>query len=73
MFGRKKKQAPPAFDLRGKRPAVRSSICTGERTAGFKDLKTGRFQEVMLIRNSGDLQEFLTRYGLSEEDVGQEW
>lgn len=71
MFGKKK--AKPAFDRTGKRPVIRSSICTGERTAGFKDADTGKFHEVMLIRNREDLQEFLALYDLAEADVGQEW
>ena len=73
MFGKKKRQAAPAFDKAGKRPVIRSSICTGEQVAGFKDLETGKFHEVMLIRDEGDLQEFLRLYGVAEEDVGREW
>lgn len=72
MFGRKK-QAKPAFDKTGKRPVIRSSICTGEQVAGFKDLETGTFHEVMLIRTGKDLQEFLRLYDVSEADVGREW
>ena len=71
MFGRKK--AKPSFDKTGKRPVIRSSICTGEQVAGFKDVETGKFHEVMLIRSDGDFQEFLEQYGVAEEDVGREW
>lgn len=72
MFG-KKKQAKPAFDKTGKRPVIRSSICTGEQVAGFKDMETGKFHEVMLIRSEEDFQEFLGLYDVAEADVGREW
>lgn len=71
MFGRKK--AAPAFDKTGKRPVIRSSICTGEQTAGFKDIETGKFHEVMLIRTDEDFREFLRLYDVAEADVGREW
>lgn len=73
MFGRKKQQNKPAFDKTGKRPVIRSSICTGEQVAGFKDVETGKFHEVMLIRDDGDFQEFLRLYDVAEADVGREW
>jgi len=72
MFG-KKKVGRPTFDKTGKRPVIRSSICTGEQVAGFKDVETGKFHEVMLIRDDGDFQEFLRLYGVAEADVGREW
>lgn len=72
MFGRKKNTAP-VFDRTGKEPVIRASICTGEKTAGFRDIATGRFTEVMLIRNDQDLQQFLTSYGFREEELKHEW
>lgn len=72
MFGRKKTPAP-AFDLTGKIPTIRSSICTGEQTAGFRDEKTGRFTEIMLIRDRRDLEKFMDEYGLRESDIKREW
>ncbi|MBR1483947.1 MAG: aspartate dehydrogenase [Ruminococcus sp.] len=41
---------------------IRSSICTGEKVAGFKRKKDGHFTEVMLIRTPADLEEFKTLY-----------
>lgn len=73
MFGRKKKQPPPLFDPAGLVPVIRASICTGEQTAGFKDPATGKFREVCLIRNSADLRDFLTQYGVAEEDIRREY
>lgn len=73
MFGRKRRQAAIPYDKTGKLPMIRSSICTGEQVAGFKDPVSGKFQELMLIRNDKDLQEFLARYQVSESDVRREW
>lgn len=72
MFGRRKTD-PPAFDRTGKEPVVRSSICTGEQVAGYRDSATGKFVEVMLIRSDGDLRRFLTEYGFREDELKREW
>lgn len=48
----------------GKKAVIRCSICTGEQVAGFKDEKTGKFTEVMLIRDDKDLKKFMKMYGL---------
>jgi hypothetical protein len=47
-------------------PVVRSSICTGEKAAGFRDRESGRFTEVMLVRGPRDEQRFREIYGLDE-------
>ena len=73
MFGRKKRQTAIPYDKTGKVPVVRSSVCTGEQVAGFKDPVNGRFQELMLIRNDRDLQEFLEQYQVNESEVQREW
>ena len=53
MF-RKKKTIKEEFDRTEKRPAIRCSICTGEQVAGFQKLSTGKFEEVMVLRNEED-------------------
>ena len=63
-FKRKPSAPLPAFDPAEKKPVIRASICTGEKVAGFKDLKTGVFYVVMLIRNGKDLDEFKRQYGV---------
>ena len=73
MFGRKKQQTAIPYDKTGKVPVIRSSICTGEQVAGFKDPVSGKFQELMLIRNDRDFQEFLEQYQVSESDIQREW
>lgn len=64
MFGKKKDRL--VFDKTGKHAVIHASICTGERVAGFKDDKTGRFEEIMLIRNDKDLEEFMVQYCFCE-------
>lgn len=73
MFGRRKKSTVPPYDKEGKIPVLRSSICTGEQVAGFKDPVSGKFDDLMLIRNSRDLQAFLTQYQVEENDIRREW
>ena len=66
MFHRRKKSLiSMSYDPNVHVPVIRCSICTGEQVAGFKDLSDGRFEEVMLIRSSADLEEFQERYGIT--------
>lgn len=73
MFGRKKKAEQRSYDKEQKTPAVKASICTGERTAGFVDKKTGKFEDDMLIRSENDLDEFCRLYGILKEDLQKIW
>lgn len=72
MFFHRKK-AVPTFDKTGKTPVLRTSICTGEQTAGFKDKTTGKFYDIMLIRSGTDLREFLETYDVSEDQLQREY
>lgn len=71
MFRRK--QAKESYDRENLRPVIRASICTGEQVAGFKDIHTGKFTEVMVIRDSGDMDEFTAKYDISAADIRKEW
>lgn len=76
IFGCKKsvsKKGHFDYDRENLLPVVHISICTGEKVAGFKDIHTGKFTDIMLIRGDGDLQEFLSMYGISEEELGKDW
>lgn len=73
MFGRRKRQNISPYDKTGKIPVIRSSICTGEQVAGFKDIVSGKFEELMLIRGEKDLAEFLSRYQVKESEIKREW
>ena len=52
------------FDPATQYAVIRSSICTGEKVAGFKDKKGGHFTEVMVIRSAEDERRFKEIYGL---------
>ena len=71
MFHRKIKNKGDNKDEQ--KPVIRSSICTGEQVAGFRDIHTGKFTEVMLIRNNRDMEEFLERYDIAMEEIKKEW
>ena len=73
MFGRKKSRQVTPYDRAKKVPVIRSSICTGEQVAGFKDIVSGKFEELMLIRGEKDLAEFLSRYQVEENEIKREW
>ena len=72
MFGRRKRLTEIPYDKSGKPPVIRYSICTSEQVAGFKD-SSGKFEELMLIRNDKDLAEFLNRYQIEESEIKREW
>ena len=73
MFGRRKQPDISPYDKTGKIPVIRSSICTGEQVAGFEDIVSGKFEELMLIRGEKDLAEFLSRYQVEESEIKREW
>ena len=66
MFGKKKTIPSQQYDLAHFRAVIRCSICTGEQVAGFKENATGKFHEIMLIRNAADLDEFKKNFGVDE-------
>ncbi len=63
MFGKKKTQKK-TYDKENQKPVIRCSICTGEQVAGFKDIHTGKFEEVMLIRDESDRRAFMEMYDI---------
>ena len=67
MFGKKKTNIPIIeYDPSAMLPIIKCSICNGEQVAGFKDIATGKFREVMLIKSSMDLELFKQTYGLDK-------
>ena len=65
----KKKALVQTYDKENKKPVIKSSICNGEQVAGFKDIRTGKMEEIMLIKNTADLETFKTMYGITEEII----
>lgn len=69
----KKKKEKQTYDQQLKKPVIRASICTGEQVAGFRDLSSGRFEEIAFIRDKKDLAEFMEAYGIVEGEITREW
>ena len=55
-----------------KRPVLRTRIANGERMAGFINLRTGEFEEAMLISSEDDLEEFMRRYKIQSRNEIQD-
>ena len=66
MFGKKnnKTDIEIVFDPEKQYAVIRSSICTGEKVAGFKNYSDGHFTEVMLIKSPKDEEIFRETYHL---------
>ena len=68
---KKTKESAHTFDPETQKAVIKCSICTGEQVAGFKDIHTGKFDEVMLMRGEKDLEMFCRMYGVA--DVTKEY
>lgn len=55
---------PEPFNPEKQYAVIRSSICTGEKVAGFRDKTDGHFTEVMLICSPEDIEEFKKTYNV---------
>ena len=65
MFGRKKVLSVE-YDRDNEIPVLKCSICNGEQVAGFQNLHTGSFREIVFIRSPQDLEEFKECCGVTE-------
>ena len=63
----KKNIVTKKYDKGNKKPVIKASICNGEQVAGFKNIHTGKIDEVMLIKNQADLDAFKKMYGIDGE------
>ncbi len=54
------------FDPEKQEAVIRSSICTGEKVAGFKNKEDGHFTEVLVLRTPKDEQYFKDIYGVEK-------
>lgn len=43
----KKKEKVYSYDKEHMKPVIKTSICTGEQVAGFKDIHTGKIEDNM--------------------------
>lgn len=69
MFGKVSEK----YDKEKQKPVIRVSICTGEKVAGFVDIKSGKFTDVMLIKTDKDMKEFCKDYGVDSEKIEKIW
>ncbi|MBQ8706978.1 MAG: hypothetical protein IJ523_02685 [Succinivibrionaceae bacterium] len=67
LFFRKIPVTP--YDREADEPVLRIGICTGEKVAGFRDRKNGKFREAMLINSDRDMDEFCRRYAVDRRDI----
>ena len=66
---KRKAEAKAAYDKEKYQPALKTSICTGERVAGLIDLETRKFHDIRLIRSDKELQVFCKEYGVTEDQL----
>lgn len=64
MFWKKTPVQKSSYDTENQIPILKCSICNGEQVAGFKDIHTGKFEEIMFIKDNADLEAFKQRYGI---------
>lgn len=64
MFKKNTQPQKAAYDREHQIPVMKCSICNGERVVGFKDTRTGKFEEIMFVRTDSDLLEFKEKYGV---------
>ncbi len=63
----KKKRPSKSYDEKSKKPVIKCSICNSEQVAGFKNIHSGAFEEIMLIRSPQELEDFKDLYGITGE------
>lgn len=61
-----KKQKILSYNKENQKPILKCSICNGEQVAGLKDIHTGKFDDIMIIKNTKDLDAFKKMVGVSE-------
>ena len=63
----RKPQPKKTYNQQTQIPAIKASICNGEQVAGFLDVNTKKFNEVMLIQSDKDLKQFKQTYQIEGE------
>lgn len=73
MLFKKDSVEKKSYDKTTLKPVLKASVCNQEKVVGFKELKTGKFHEEMLITSPQDLKKFMSTYGLKEDEITKEW
>ena len=68
----KKKAKTYSYDKERMKPVIKTSICTGEQVAGFKDIHTGKIEDIMLVKTASDIERFKKIYGI-EGSIDKEY
>ncbi len=63
----KKKAVKKTYDRDNQKPVLNCSICNGEQVAGFVNIHTNVFEDLMLIKSQEDLKVFKEQYGILDE------
>ena len=63
----KKKAEIYSYNKEIEKPVIHASICNGEQVAGFKNIQTGKFTEIMFIKSNADIEQFRQMYGITED------
>ena len=61
-----------SYDKVHMKPVIKTSICTGEQVAGFKDIHTFKIEEIKLVKTSADIEKFKEMYGI-EGNIDKEY
>lgn len=73
FFGKKKKAdryiPRKSYDTENLVPVIKCSTCNSDRVAGFKNIHTGKIEEVMFIADDDDMAEFIRTYGLDPDEI----
>ncbi len=67
IFSGLKKAKIKTYDHNTYEPVIRAGICSGEQVAGFRNRQTGRFEEILFVRNPSDIEAFKAEYGIEGE------
>ncbi|MBE6022792.1 MAG: aspartate dehydrogenase [Cellulosilyticum sp.] len=73
MLFKKNKIEKKSYDKTVFKPVLKSNLYNQEKVIGFKEIKTGKFHEEMLITSPNDLKNFMTTYNLTEDEISKEW
>lgn len=52
------------YDPEKMEPVIKKSICTGEMTAGFVEISTGKYHDVRLVTGQADIDRFMRDTGV---------
>lgn len=64
---------PVGWNPEKETPVMHLSICTGEKTLGFRNKETNKLERAVFINSDEDLKLFCKQYGISEDMIEKEW